>query len=65
MELLFQGCMPVDETRYLFVLENGLVENSQNVIATYVFRNKTKKRIISVGIIAAIFIIDITTVIQT
>ena len=65
MEFLFKGCMPEDETRYLFVSENNFVENSQNVVARYVFRNKTKKRINSVGIIAAIFIIDITGVIQT
>ena len=65
MELLFQGCMPDDETRYLFVIENGFIENSQNVVARYAFQNKTKKRINLVGIIAAIFIIDITGVIQT
>ena len=46
MELLFQGCMPDDETRYLFVNENGFVENSQNVVATYVFRNQRKKELI-------------------
>ena len=63
MEFLFKGCMPDDETRYLFLTENSFVENSQNVVARYVFRNKTKKRINSVGIIAAIFIIDITGVV--
>jgi hypothetical protein len=65
LELLFKGCMPDDETRYLFVTVNNFVVNSQNVVARYAFRNQTKKRINSVGIIAAIFIIDIIGVIQT
>jgi len=67
MEFLFKGCMPDDETRYLFLAENSFIENSQSqsIVNRYVFRNKTKKRINSVGIIAAIFIIDITGAIQT
>ena len=65
MELLFKGCMPDDETRYLFLTENSFVENSQSFVSRYVLRNKTKKWINSAGIIAAIFINDITGVIQT
>ena len=38
--------MPDDENRYLFVTENCFVENSQNVVARYVFKNKTKKELI-------------------
>ena len=46
MELLFKGCMPDNEIRYLFLTENSFVENSQSIVARYVFWNKTKKGLI-------------------